>query len=254
MKVIHQVLGVIFAILLAFQLVYAAGHGFGTHNGIGTALWMAILSGLIGLFTVNIVRIITSSGATLMVSKEEMANAFFFAAFIVGILTSIQVLLTLSGNKLVFIPTTLETILDVLAVGGLIAWIVLAGIFLAIEAFGAFSTAMTQQYAWIAVAVVIVVGFLFYFAFRDANTFSFSQEDALFTATKQEVTVKPEKEPDATKIADNSKGSGKQPSEAEKYKETEQVIRDGNGVTVSQKRNADGSVEQHIDADEPDGH
>lgn len=255
MKQIQQILGVLFAILLAFQLVYAAGHGYGLHNGVGTALQLAILAGLIGLFAVNILGIITSGGATLAVSNERMQNAFFFTALTVGILFSMQAIITLSGSSLVFIPTILESILNILVVGGMLAWMILAGIFWIGEALNALSNGVARRYGWLIIAVMLGLGFLFYYAFRDGSIFSFSKEDALFAPTKQEVTI-PTTEPNAQK-AKGSAGASKAEAggrKAETEKQTEQTITDANGVKVTQKIGS-GNVSQHIvDDAEPDGH
>lgn len=256
MKYVHQLLGVFFCIFLAVQITTSATHGHGTHNFVGTTILLAFLTGLIGLCTVNIIGIITSSGTTLHVSKEKMANAFFLSTFIVGMLLSIQATLSLSGSEVVFIPSTIETIITVLVVGGLLSWVGLAAIFWIMEALGAFSTGMAKEYGWLIAAGVLAFGLFLYFSFQNgsfSNISLFSKENALFKPTKEISQKKDAAEPDVEQIAEHAKKADK-PAEAEEHKKkVDQVISDDNGVTVSQSADANGNIKQHIDADEPDG-
>lgn len=316
MKVINY-LGIGFAIGIVLQVFFALKYGNGFNNEVLNTLWLSFLAGLIGFLAVNIYAIVNTSGATLAATTDEMRNGFFYSMITVGILLSLQAVLTLNGSAAVFIPVWLKWLIYIGVGVGFVAWIICAAFFGLAYGIDKFRGWVTTNYRWLIVGGILagVVGLI---VTLSDTSLAFSKDDALFKFKKvaptssttdnaaqleedelAELTTryKTNKGTNAEKIADikemlrlakkyddgtnakkiadlermitllekyegtgeplagNSAGAGKQPAEAEEYKKAEQSIRDGNGNELTQKRNADGSVEQHInanDAGEPD--
>jgi hypothetical protein len=252
MKII-KVLGVVLACGLTLQMHYALKHGFGFHNGIGNVIWLALLAGIIGLLVINIYAIIKTGGSTLTATSSQMRNAFFGAFITVGLLVSLQTILALNGSNIIFLPSWFKTFIYIVLGTGVFGWIILAAFYSIASSIDMLRAFMTKKYAWIIFGVVLAFLLGLFVIFKDTSFSFFKKEDALITFDEKDKVKKTAKD---TVNADASKAEAEQEKNAKSGgtktpTETEQIISDKNGVTVSQTL-VDGKLVQRINDDEPD--
>jgi len=234
---------------------YALKHGFGFHNGIGNVIWLALLAGIIGFLVVNIYAIIKTGGSTLTATSNQMRNAFFGAVILVGLLTSLQTILALNNSTIIFLPSWFKTVLYILLGTGVFGWIILAAIYSIASSIDVLRAFIAEKYAWIIFGVALAFLLGLFVIFKDTSFSFFKKEDALITFSEKDKVKKITKEKNAEKNADATKAEAEQENVksggTKTPTETEQIISDKNGVTVSQTL-VDGKLVQRINDAEPD--
>lgn len=238
------------------QLHYGLKNGFGLNNGIGSTIWLASMAGLVGLLAVNIYAIIRTNGVTLMTTNEQMINGFFFTMVIAGILISLQVILALNGSSVVFIPNWLKSLIYILIGVGIFGWVMLVAFHGIASAITVFRSFMGRRYGWLIFGGVLALLIGLFVIFKDSDFSFFKKEDAIFTFDEKDKVKKIVKEEPIKEITENDKVAEKESDNGAAEKapvETEQIISDANGVTVSQTL-VDGKVVQRINDEAPDAH